>query len=207
VQIWLNRFGGAIIIIFGLFMLGLITPAFLSREHKFNLSKMNSSYFTSFIFGVAFAVGWTPCVSAALGAILGLAVTQTTNAFILLLTYSLGLGLPFIILGFFIEKSRSILSKSGKWLNYFQKFFGAILIIIGILVFTNQLSAIANVGFIVGFLDKLNIGFGGAGISSLSFISLIISFFAGLSSFLSPCVLPLLPSFLSYLASETVKDK
>src|SRR5271157_2690189 len=73
VQIWLGRIGGIIIILFGLFMLGLLTPFFLLREHKIDLSKMNSSYFTSFIFGVAFAVGWTPCVSAALGAILGLA--------------------------------------------------------------------------------------------------------------------------------------
>ena len=207
VQIWLDRIGGVIIILFGLFMLGLFTPTFLLREHKINPVKGRSSYLTSFIFGVAFAVGWTPCVSAALGAILGLAVTQTANAFVLLLTYSLGLGLPFIILGFFIEKSQAILAKSGKWLYYLQKFFGAILIIIGILIFTSQLSTIANLGSVVGFLDKLNISSGATGISSLSLISVIISFVAGLSSFLSPCVLPLLPSFLSYLASETVKTK
>ena len=76
---------------------------------------------------------------------------------------------------------------------YFQKFFGAILIIICILIFTSQLSTIANLGSVVGFLDKLNISSGATGISSLSLISVIISFVAGLSSFLSPCVLPLLP--------------
>ncbi len=201
VQIWLGRVGGIIIILFGLFMLGLFTPSFLLREHKINLSKNRSSFITSFIFGAAFAVGWTPCVSAALGAILTLAATQATSAFLLLFSYTLGLGLPFIILGFFAEKARPLLLKSGKWLNYFQRFFGIILIIIGMLIFTSQLNRIANLSFVVMFLEKLNIGSSsGAGISSLNFISLIISFGAGLSSFLSPCVLPLLPSFLSYLA-------
>src|SRR4051812_27274489 len=76
-QMWLGRVGGTIIIIFGLFLLGLLSPKFLQRNHQFQVKKRFRSYYlTSFVFGAAFAVGWTPCVSAALGAILALATTQ-----------------------------------------------------------------------------------------------------------------------------------
>ena len=71
VEMWLGRIGGVVIIFFGLFLLKLFTPKFLERDHKIAVKKRFHSYFlTSFIFGAAFAVGWTPCVSAALGAIL-----------------------------------------------------------------------------------------------------------------------------------------
>lgn len=93
VQTWLARIGGVIIILFGLFLLGLIKPKFLIQDHKFRVKrKFKSHYTTSFVFGAAFAVGWTPCVTAALGAILALAATQSASAFLLLMTYTLGLG-------------------------------------------------------------------------------------------------------------------
>jgi len=96
VQTWLGRIGGVIIILFGLFLLGLINPEFLQKEHKFKVKRtFKSHYLTSFVFGAAFAVGWTPCVSAALGAILALAATQSSSALILLMAYTLGLGIPF----------------------------------------------------------------------------------------------------------------
>src|SRR3990167_1146835 len=66
-KIWLGRAGGLIIIFFGFFMLGFFTPAFLQREHKFKVRNFGSLYVTSFVFGAAFAIGWTPCVSAAPG--------------------------------------------------------------------------------------------------------------------------------------------
>ena len=68
VQVWLGRIGGTIIILFGLFLLNLFTPQFLKQNHVFAVKrKFKSYYLTSFVFGAAFAVGWTPCVSAALG--------------------------------------------------------------------------------------------------------------------------------------------
>src|SRR3989338_2904843 len=75
VQQWLSRIGGAIIILFALYILGLIRISFLERDHKIAVKKKFSiTYITSFVFGAAFAVGWTPCVSAILGSILSLAV-------------------------------------------------------------------------------------------------------------------------------------
>jgi len=203
VQIWLGRIGGIIIILFGIYLLGLLNISFLQREHKLKVKrKFSSMYLTSFVFGAAFAVGWTPCVGAVLGAILTLAVTNPGTAFFLMLSYSLGLGIPFLLVGLFTNKAQKVISKAGRWLTYLQYVFGVILILLGILVFTNQLSRVANLSFVTSLLTSLNIG-GASG--SMSSLNLGIAFFAGFVSFLSPCVMPLIPAFLSYLASVGVK--
>src|SRR3989338_11643425 len=203
VQIWLGRIGGVIIILFGLYLLGLLRIPFLEQEHKLHVQrKFRSMYLTSFVFGAAFAVGWTPCVGAVLGAILTLAVTQPGTAFLLMLSYSLGLGIPFLLVGLFTNQAQRIITKSGRWLTYAQYVFGIILILLGILVFTNQLSRVANLAFVTDLLTRLNVG---GMSSSMSSLNLGIAFFAGFVSFLSPCVMPLIPAFLSYLASVGVK--
>ena len=203
IQIWLGRVGGIIIITFGLYLLGLLKIKFLEKEHKLQVKKrFNSMYLTSFVFGAAFAVGWTPCVGAVLGAILTLAVIQPGTAFFLMMAYSLGLGIPFLLVGLFTSQARKIIMKAGKWIKYFQYVFGAILILIGVLVFTNQLNRIASLEFVTTLLISLNIGTVGSGMGGLN---IGIAFFAGFVSFLSPCVLPLIPAFLSYLASVGVK--
>lgn len=207
VQQWLGRVGGLIIILFGLYLVKLLEIPWLSREHKFNVVKSGSAYGASFLFGAAFAVGWTPCVTAALGAILALATTAPSQAFFLLLAYTLGLGLPFLLVGLFTSQAQRFLSKAVRWASYLQYIFGTFLIILGILVFTSQLSRIANLEFVVTLLTTLNItSTAGGTISMISFFNLGIAFFAGLVSFLSPCVLPLLPAFLSYLASVGVEQ-
>ncbi len=204
---WLGRIGGIVIIAFGLFLLGLFTPSFLQRDHKFEVShKFKSQYLTSFVFGAAFAVGWTPCVSAALGAILTLAATQPSSAFLLLFAYTLGIGVPFLLVGYFTDQAQTLISKMGKWLIYIQYAFGVILVVLGIFVFAGELSRIANLQFLSDFLDKLNLtSSAGGDITSFNLINLFIAFFAGLGSFLSPCILPIVPGFLSYLASSSVK--
>jgi cytochrome c-type biogenesis protein len=207
VQEWLGRIGGVIIIFFGLFTLGLINPSFLQMDHKIAVKKRFGSYFiTSFIFGAAFAVGWTPCVSAALGAILALATTQAGSAFVLLIAYTLGIGIPFLLVGFFTNQAQSFIQKAGSWMKYVQYVFGVILIILGVLIFVGELSKIANFQFLTAVLSSVGSGTSAGGaISGLTFINLGIAFFAGLASFLSPCVLPIIPGFLSYLASTAVK--
>ena len=203
IQVWLGRVGGVIIIAFGLYLLGLLKIKFLEKEHKLQVKKkFNSMYLTSFVFGAAFAVGWTPCVGAVLGAILTLAVIQPGTAFFLMMAYSLGLGIPFLLVGLFTSQARKLIIRAGKWIKYFQYLFGAILVFIGVLVFTNQLSRIANLEIVTNLLISLNIGTVGAGMGG---INIGIAFFAGFASFLSPCVLPLIPAFLSYLASVGVK--
>lgn len=205
VQKWLGRIGGIIIIFFGIYLLGLINIPFLEQEHRFHLNKrFGSTHVTSFIFGAAFALGWTPCVGAVLGAILALAVTQPGTAFFLMLSYSLGLGLPFLAVGLFASKAQHLIRKAGRWLVYLRSIFGLVLIALGVLVFTSQLSRIANLAFVSDILIKLNLG---GSTSAMTSVNVGIAFFAGLVSFLSPCVLPLIPAYLSYLASLSVKNE
>lgn len=205
VQTWLGRIGGIIIIFFGLFTLGFISPSFLQINHTISVRKKFGSYFiTSFVFGAAFAVGWTPCVSAALGAILALAATRAGGAFVLLIAYTLGLGLPFLVVGLFVDQAQQWITKAGKWLKYVQYVFGALLVVIGVLIFVGELSQIANISFLTNAVASLHGGTSvGGDISSLTILNIGISFFAGLVSFVSPCVLPIIPGFLSYLAVST----
>ena len=154
VQTWLSRIGGIIIILFALYILGLIRISFLEREHKFAVKKKFSiTYITSFVFGAAFAVGWTPCVSAILGSILALAVTKPSLSFILLLSYALGLGIPFLAVGLFTTQATRLISKSATVLKYFNIVVGILLLILGILVFTNKLNVVANWFFVASLLS------------------------------------------------------
>ena len=148
VQQWLSRIGGVIIIFFGLYLTGLIKIGFLEKEHKLRVKKFKSRYVTSFVFGSAFAAGWTPCVGAALGAILGLAATQPGSAFWLLLSYALGLGIPFLLVGLFAGQASAFINRFANGIKYFNMVFGVILVIIGILIFTNNLARIANLDFV-----------------------------------------------------------
>ena len=154
VQVYLGYFGGIILILFGLMLLGLFRISFLERDHKILLVNMNPSYFSSFIFGAAFAVGWTPCVGAILGGILTLAITDPAGAFPLMLSYSLGLGIPFLLVGLFISHSASFIKKIGPYLKWLNIIFAVILIILGILVFTGKLSSIANFSLLNDYLLK-----------------------------------------------------
>ena len=153
VQTWLSRIGGVIIILFALYILGLIKISFLEREHKIAVKKKFSvTYVTSFVFGAAFAVGWTPCVSAILGSVFALAITKPGLTFILLMTYALGLGIPFLLVGMFTTQAVNLINKSATVLKYFNIIVGILLLILGILVFTNKLNVVANWFFAASLL-------------------------------------------------------
>jgi cytochrome c-type biogenesis protein len=137
--------GGAVIISFGGYLILSTKLRVLNFEKKMtNLPRFKTTYLTSFVFGAAFASGWTPCVGPILGTTLTLAATSPGAAYNSLLAYSLGLGLPFLITGAFFSQSTKIIRKMVKYLKFFNPLMGAILIILGILVLTNQLSIIGN---------------------------------------------------------------
>lgn len=144
-QVWLARIGGGLIILFGLYLTGLLKLSFLEREHKFSVTKkFKSRHLTSFVFGSAFAAGWTPCVGAVLGGILGLAASSPGSAFSLLVAYSLGLGIPFLLVGLFAAQASELINRYASYLKYVNIIFGIILVGIGILAFTQNLNLIAN---------------------------------------------------------------
>ena len=147
-------------------------------------------------------------MSAALGAILALAAVNAGSAFLLLFAYTLGLGIPFLIVGAFTTQAQEFINRAGVWLKYVEYFFGVILIIIGIFIFTGELSKVANVQFLANILIALHLGTSAGGnIESLSIVNLAVALFAGFASFLSPCVLPIIPGFLSYLAESSIKKQ
>jgi cytochrome c-type biogenesis protein len=140
----LNQVGGIIIIGFGIFLLLSTKINKLNMEKKFFPKSSKSSYPMSFVFGLAFAVGWTPCVGPILGTILTLAATTPSVAFNLLLLYSLGLGIPFILIGVFYSRATRIIRSMSKHLKYYNVILGGFIVLLGILVFTIQLAYIAN---------------------------------------------------------------
>ena len=140
----LNQVGGIVIIGFGVFLLLSMKINKLNMEKKFIPKRAKASYPLSFVFGLAFAVGWTPCVGPILGTILTLAATTPSVAFNLLLVYSLGLGIPFILIGVFYSRATRIIRSMSRHLKYYNVILGGFIILLGVLVFTNQLAYIAN---------------------------------------------------------------
>ena len=121
-----------------------ILAIILNTEKKFFPSRDKAGVLMSFVFGLAFAVGWTPCVGPVLGTILTLAATTPSAAFNLLLAYSLGLGIPFLLMGAFFSRATRIVRAMSCHLKYYSILLGAFIIALGALVLTGQLEYIAN---------------------------------------------------------------
>jgi len=141
----LSSVGGVVIIAFGLYLILSTKLRQLNFEKRMTtLPRFKTSYITSFVFGAAFAAGWTPCVGPILGSTLTLAATAPGAAYNSLLAYSLGLGIPFLITGAFFSQATGIIRKMVKHLKYFNPAMGALLIVLGILVYTNNLNLLGN---------------------------------------------------------------
>jgi cytochrome c-type biogenesis protein len=142
----LTSAGGLVIIGFGGYLILSTRLRTLNFEKKMmtRLPRFKTSYITSFVFGAAFAAGWTPCVGPILGSTFALAASHPAAAYNSLLAYSLGLGVPFLITGAFFSRATGLIRRMVKHLKYFNLAMGGILIIVGILLFTNQLILLAN---------------------------------------------------------------
>ncbi|MFL6431655.1 MAG: cytochrome c biogenesis CcdA family protein [Nitrososphaeraceae archaeon] len=142
----LTSAGGIVIMGFGAYLILSTRLRTLNFEKKMmaRLPRFKTSYITSFVFGAAFAAGWTPCVGPILGSTFALAATHPAAAYNSLLAYSLGLGVPFLITGAFFSRATGLIRSMVKHLKYFNLAMGGILIVIGILLFTNQLILLAN---------------------------------------------------------------
>jgi cytochrome c-type biogenesis protein len=136
----LRVIAGLVIIIFSLQLIGIINISFLNFEKKIYTKKNNSVWF-SFVVGMAFGFGWTPCIGPILGSILALASTEETifKAVILLSFYSLGLAIPFILSGYLMQRFLIFSKNFKKNINLVSKSGGIILLITGVLILTNQL--------------------------------------------------------------------
>jgi cytochrome c-type biogenesis protein len=134
---------GFVIIIFSLHILGLINLKFLNYEKRIHTNE-NNNFYSPILIGMAFAFGWTPCIGPILGSILALAATEESmsKGISLLILYSLGLALPFILSGYLIQKFLIFSKNFKKNITLISKIGGIILLITGILILTNQLQAL-----------------------------------------------------------------
>ena len=134
---------GLVIIVFSLQLIGILNISFLNFEKKIYTKKNKNIWFT-FVVGMAFGFGWTPCIGPILGSILALASTEETifKAVILLSFYSSGLAIPFVLSGYLIQKFLLFSKNFKKNINLVSIIGGFILLITGILILTNQLQAI-----------------------------------------------------------------
>ena len=132
------------IIFFGLYLSGFINFRFLNNEFKFYISKYSNNFFFPLVVGMGFAFGWTPCIGPILGSILALASLETTlvQGILLLITYSIGLGIPFILAGYYLGNFLMFSQKAKKYIEKIQKGSGIILIITGILILSSKLQSI-----------------------------------------------------------------
>ena len=139
----LRIIAGIIIIIFSLHILEILKLNFLNYEKRFYANKKNF-FFSPVIIGMAFAFGWTPCIGPILGSILVLASTEESinRGVLLLVFYSLGLAIPFILSGYLFQKFIIVSKNLKKRMNLITKFGGSLLLITGILIITNQLQSL-----------------------------------------------------------------
>ena len=134
---------GLVIIILSLHIIGIINIKFLNYEKRIQ-SNSNTYFYSPILIGMAFAFGWTPCIGPILGSILVLAATEESinQGILLLIFYSLGLAIPFVLSGYLIQKFLIFSKNFKKNINLVSKIGGIILLITGILILTNQLQAL-----------------------------------------------------------------
>ena len=149
---------GLIIIILSLHIIGFVNIKFLNYEKRIE-ANISKNFFSPILIGMAFAFGWTPCIGPILGSILILASTEESllRGISLLLFYSIGLAIPFILSGYLIQKFLIFSKNFKKNISFISKIGGIILLITGILILTNQLQAI---GFYIIKIFPFMINFG-----------------------------------------------
>ncbi len=136
---WIRRIGGLLIIVFGLYIVGLLRIGFLGRTQQLQLQQKPVGYLGSFLVGITFAIGWTPCVGPILGAILSLASTSDNvrRGIELLVAYSAGLGVPFLLSALALGPFLRLFRRYRALIPVVERAAGVLLVIVGVLVFTN----------------------------------------------------------------------
>ena len=138
-----SQVAGAIVIVFGLHFLGVFRLGFLMREARIDAGDRGGSGFGAYVLGLAFAFGWTPCIGPILGAILSMAASEgdVTRGTVLLGSYAMGLGVPFLLAAIFVQRSMSLMQKLKPHMGLIEKIMGGLLLIVGIALITGAFTA------------------------------------------------------------------
>lgn len=135
----LRRVGGVVVIVFGLYMMGILRVLALDREHRVQRPVRAPSPLNSLLLGATFAAGWTPCIGPVLASVLVLASTAGTawQGGLLLLTYAAGLAVPFLIVTLSLDRMRNTLRKLLPYAERIRFASGALLVVLGVMLYTN----------------------------------------------------------------------
>jgi cytochrome c-type biogenesis protein len=153
-QVWIARVGGVLVILFGLYLLGILRPAFLMRERRVQLARKPLGYVGSAVAGVAFGAAWTPCIGPILGAILTLAATRSSVAqgTGLLAVYAMGLAIPFLVTALLLDRFLGWFQRFRRYMGWVERISGALLIALGLLLVTDKFTVLS--GFLQGLTPE-----------------------------------------------------
>ncbi len=145
-QLWISRIGGALIILFGLYCLGVFRFAFLDQEQRVHLDRKPVGFLGSVLVGMAFAAGWTPCIGPILGGILGLAANQANlgRGTLLLASYSAGLAVPFLVAAYAVESFLDWFQRFRRYMVWVQRVSGVLLLTVGVLMVSGHFTRLAS---------------------------------------------------------------
>jgi cytochrome c-type biogenesis protein len=145
-RVWITRVGGALIVLFGLYLLGIVRVAAFDRERRVHLANKPMGYLGSVLVGIAFGAGWTPCLGPILGAILTYtaATADLSRGLPLLLAYSLGLALPFLAAAVAVERFLETVSRLRPHLARVSQVSGALLVIVGLMMVFDYFTIMAT---------------------------------------------------------------
>ena len=143
----LTRIAGVVVIVMGLVIAGLFTPLALMRERRFHVDVERFGAVAAPVMGMAFAFGWTPCIGPILSVVLSTAATSDTlgQGVVLLVAYSLGLGVPFVAAGLALERLTGVFGWVKRHIRVLNLVAGAVLVSFGVLLVTNQLGWLSGV--------------------------------------------------------------
>lgn len=198
--------GGVSMILFGLFTLRVINMPILYSDTRRQINPATSkgaSAAQSYLTGLAFAAGWTPCIGPFLGAILTLSVTSELGTRLLLLVaYTLGLGVPFLLVALLADRMTPLLARLKRNIRIVEIISGLLLIGIGVLLISGQMLEVTRALAATSFSPEEAVLGSGTGAAP----SIVIAGIAGFLSFASPCVLPLIPAYIGFISGWAVNN-
>ena len=201
----ITRVFGVIVLVLGLSMLGLFRLPFLAMDKRLRIHTSRTSYPSSFLVGICFAAGWSPCIGPILAAVLALAAEEKTvsHGMGLLFIYSMGLGLPFLLTAIALQYVLPLLNRMKRYLHAIEIVAGVIVTSMGLVLVTDSL--LRFTGWLYKTFPALaTVGTGPE--ASGDVISGPAVFIAGVVSFISPCVLPLVPVYISWITGQTIEE-
>src|SRR5262252_10730040 len=145
-RVWISRVGGLLVLAFGLYLLGVFNLGIFARERRIHFTDKPLGYFGTVLVGIAFGAGWTPCIGPILGSILTYAASSADMArgLWLLLAYSLGLAVPFLLSAVAVERFLDFFASMKRQMNWITRTSGVLMIAVGILMVTNYFTILAS---------------------------------------------------------------